>query len=99
MTADVRMNYESMEAMSRAFEAMAAELEASGRNLADAATRMEGGALRGKAGDIFVEAIRSVLLVRMAALGHRMTKLSGGIQGAVSAMRAGVSDSERRFDA
>jgi hypothetical protein len=93
------MNFESMEAMSRAFEAMAEELDASGRSMAAVAARMEDGALLGLAGDTFVEAIRSVLLVKIAALGSRVTKLSGGIQGAAAAIREGVATSERRFDA
>jgi uncharacterized protein YukE len=94
---DVRMNYDSMERMQKAFHQAHQQLETSMREMDKVAKTMEDGALLGTAGDAFRDAIKSKLLKRMKVIQEKMKELEGDIHGAVLATRDGVSTAQSRF--
>lgn len=94
---DVRMNYDSMERMQKAFHQAHQQLETSMREMDKLAKTMEDGALLGTAGDAFRDAIKSKLLKRMKVIQEKMKELEGDIHGAVLATRDGVSTAQSRF--
>lgn len=95
--ADVRMNYGSMETMSKSFRQMQGQIDESMKVMQKIAQMMEGGALQGDGGDAFRGAIQEKLLPRMKRLEAKMTELAQDIQGAVQAKRDGVSTAQSRF--
>jgi WXG100 family type VII secretion target len=94
---DVRMNYDSMEKMAKAFHQAHQQLDASGKEMEKLAKMMEDGALLGTAGDAFRDAIRSKLNKRIKVLQEKMQELEKDINGAVSATRDGVKTAQSRF--
>ncbi len=94
---DVRMNYDSMERMQKAFHQAHQQLEQSMREMDKLAGMMEQGALLGTAGDAFRDAIKSKLLKRMKIIKEKMQELEKDINGAVVATRDGVSTAQSRF--
>ncbi len=94
---DVRMNYDSMERMQKAFHQAHQQLETSMREMDKIAKTMEDGALLGTAGDAFRDAIKSKLLKRMKVIQEKMKELEGDIHGAVLATRDGVTTAQSRF--
>ncbi len=94
---DVRMNYDSMERMQKAFHQAHQQLETSMREMDKLAKTMEDGALLGTAGDAFRDAIKSKLLKRMKVIQEKMKELEGDIHGAVLATRDGVKTAQSRF--
>ena len=97
MSADVRMNYGSMENMEKAFKEAAKTIEAATKTAGELSKMMEGGALQGEAGDQFRAAINDKLNKRLKVLHDKMTELSQDIKGAVSATRDGVTTAQSRF--
>src|SRR5258708_6755072 len=76
---DVKMNYNSMEAMEKAFHQASQQVQESMTEMEKVAKTLEDGALLGSAGDAFRDAIRSKLEKRMktiADIGGVNTNLS-----------------------
>lgn len=94
---DVRMNYNSMEQMAKAFHNAHRQVQDSMRQMEKLAKQMEDGALVGDSGDAFRDAIRSKLLRRMKVLAEKLQELEQDIHGAVEATRDGVSTAQSRF--
>ena len=94
---DVRMNYDSMERMEKAFHQAHQQIEESMKEMQKISKAMEDGALLGNAGDTFRDAINAKLLKRMKVLGEKMKELEGDIHGAVLATRDGVKTAQSRF--
>ncbi len=94
---DVRMNYESMERMQKAFHQAHQQVDQSMAEMDKVAKILEDGALLGMAGDAMRDAICSKLLKRMKVIGEKMKELEGDIHGAVLATRDGVSTAQSRF--
>jgi len=94
---DVRMNYSSMERMSKEFANAARQIQDSSTQMEKLAKMMEDGALVGMGGDQFRDAIRSKLMKKMKVLNAKMSELSKDIKDAVSATRDGVSTARNRF--
>jgi uncharacterized protein YukE len=94
---DVRMNYDTMEKMAKAFSAAQNQIQASKDAMQKIAKMMEGGALQGNGGDAFRTAIEQKLLPRMKVLEEKMAELTRDINGAVQATRDGVSTAQSRF--
>jgi uncharacterized protein YukE len=95
--ADVRMNYDSMERMQKAFHNAHRQIEDSMREMDKLAQMMEGGALQGVGGDAFRDALKSKLMRRMKTLAEKMQELERDIHGAVIATRDGVKTAQSRF--
>jgi hypothetical protein len=94
---DVRMNYSTMEDMSKAFSKAHQQLDETSTEMEKIAKAMEDGALLGVAGDAFREAIRGKLIKRIKVVSTKMKELEGDIKGAVVATRDGVSTAQSRF--
>ena len=94
---DVRMNYNSMENMQKAFHQAHQQVSDSISQMEKLAKTLEDGALLGTAGDAFKDAIRSKLIKRMQVIADKMQELEGDINGAVLATRDGVSTAQSRF--
>lgn len=95
--ADVRMNYDSMERMAKAFHNAHRQIDESMREMEKVAKQMEDGALLGMGGDAFRDAIRTKLLRRMKILSEKMRELEQDVKGAVEATRDGVATAQSRF--
>jgi uncharacterized protein YukE len=94
---DVRMNYESMEEMKKAFAQAHQQMDETVQEMEKVAKSMEDGSLVGMAGDAFRDAIHTKLVKRIKVLSEKMKELEGDIQGAVVATRDGVSTAQSRF--
>lgn len=94
---DVRMNYDTMEKMQKAFDAAAQQMEDTLKAAQGLGKEMEGGALQGEGGTAFVAAIDGPLTQSLNKLRDKMVELSKDIKGAVEATRDGVSTAESRF--
>lgn|SRR5215510_6221664 len=94
---DVRMNYNSMENMQKAFHQSHQQVSESISEMEKLAKTLEDGALLGSAGDAFKDAIRSKLIKRMKVIQDKLRELEGDINGAVLATRDGVSTAQSRF--
>lgn len=94
---DVRMNYESMENMEKAFHQANDQVTQSISEMEKVAKTLEDGALLGAAGDAFKDAIRSKLIPRMKIIADNMHTLEGDINGAIAATRDGVTTAQSRF--
>lgn len=95
---DVRMNYDTMESMAKAFKAASTQLQNSKREMEKLAKSMEDGALQGDAGKRFAEAIRQDLNKAIDQLDAKMQQLEQDINGAVQAKREGVATAKGRFN-
>jgi uncharacterized protein YukE len=94
---DVKMNYNSMEAMEKAFHQASQQVQESMTEMEKVAKSLEDGALLGSAGDAFRDAIRSKLEKRMKTIADQMANLEKDINGALIATRDGVSTAQSRF--
>jgi len=94
---DVRMNYDTMEKMAKAFDAAARQMEETQKAADGLGKEMEGGALQGEGGTAFKAAIDGPLTKSLNKLRDKMLELSKDINGAVKATRDGVSTAESRF--
>jgi uncharacterized protein YukE len=97
--ADVKMNYDSMDAMQKAFQKANQQLQDSMTQMGKVSKTLEDGALLGSAGDAFRDAINSKLLKRMKVIADKIAELGNtDIPGAVSKTRDGVSTAKGRFN-
>ena len=94
---DVKMNYDSMENMEKAFNQANQQVTQSISEMEKIAKTLEDGALLGSAGDAFKDAIRSKLIARMKVIADNLHTLEGDINGAVAATRDGVTTAQSRF--
>jgi len=95
---DVKMNYESMERMAKAFHNAHQQIGTSMREMENIAKSMEDGALVGDAGKAFVDAIRGKLIKRMKVIETKMQEMEKDIKAAVLATREGVQTAGARFN-
>ncbi len=94
---DVKMNYQSMENMEKAFRAANQQVQESIQEMEKVAKTLEDGALLGMAGDAFKDAIRSKLEKRMKVIADKMAELERDINGALIATRDGITTATSRF--
>lgn len=94
---DVRMNYATMEQMSKAFAAAQQQLQDTLKAVQDLGKMMEGGALQGEGGTAFKAAIDGPLTKALKKLGDKMGEESRDIGDAVRATRDGVKSARNRF--
>ena len=94
---DVKMNYNSMDSMQKAFHQAAAQVQESTTEMEKVAKSLEDGALLGAAGDAFKDAIRSKLEKRMKDISDEMSRLEQDINGALVATRDGITTATSRF--
>jgi uncharacterized protein YukE len=86
-TEKIRLVYALAEDMAKTFQKGAEQLEASTREMQGIASTLEGGALLGRGGSAFVEAIRSQLCPSLDRLKAKFHELDGDVKVAIQAMR------------
>jgi WXG100 family type VII secretion target len=94
---DVRMNYDSMEAMAKEFDNAVKQIEDTMNDMKKVASTMQDGALLGTGGDAFVDAIQSHLLPSLQTLSEKFGEMGGDIRAAVAYTRDGVESSRKKF--
>lgn len=98
MSEIIKMDYGAMEEMAQTFRDAASSLEDIMREMESVASSMEGGALLGRGGELWVSAVRERLVrVRLAKLADKMTELNQDIYGALVDLRDGDHESQSRF--
>ena len=93
---DVRMNYESMEKMAKAFLDAEVQLRDTLLEMQKITRMVEDGALLGAGGDAYLDAM-GILMPTLKELEGKMLELAQDIKGAVIATRDGVTTAKSRF--
>jgi len=96
-TEKIRLVYELAEDMAKTFQKGAQQLEATTREMQGIASTLEGGALLGRGGSAFVEAIRSQLCPSLDKLKDKFHELDGDVKVAIQAMRDEDAKSAKEF--
>jgi len=94
---DVKMNYDQMEDMAKAFDYASRQLGDTISKMDKVAKMLEEGALLGAAGEEFVRAIRGPLTKRLTTLRSKMDEMAKDIRHSVSDTRQGVADSKAKY--
>jgi WXG100 family type VII secretion target len=94
---DVQMDYDMMEDMARLFRDGAQQLEDLTRSMQGVAQKLEDGALLGRGGQAFADAIRQKLCQKVNLLGDKFNELSQDVYGALVDLRDGDKEAASRF--
>lgn len=94
---DVQMDFDMMEDMARLFREGAQHMEDLIRAMQDIANRLDDGALLGRGGQAFSEAIRDKLNTRIGMLQDKLEELSFDVYGALVDLRDGDTEAASRF--
>jgi uncharacterized protein YukE len=94
---DVRMNYETMESMASMFGANVTMFDQMKKDMQKIVQMLEGGALIGKGGSAFADAIQSQLIPSMEIMRDKLKEMQGDIKAAIRFTRDGVEDSRKQF--
>src|SRR4051812_1507961 len=94
---DVKMNYDMMEDMSRAFSDGANQMEEVAKSMQNVAKLLEDGALLGLAGDKLLDVLRNKHIPKCLGLKSKLEELSGDILGALTDERDGDKEAASRF--
>jgi len=97
MPEKVRMNYQTMRDMNKAFKAAQAQLQETIQVVSKLGKEMEGGALQGQAGQTFQGALNGPLTKALKKLSEKMGELAGDVEGARAYLEDGVKTSQSRF--
>ncbi|MEW5987099.1 MAG: WXG100 family type VII secretion target [Chloroflexota bacterium] len=84
---EIKMDYALMEEMSRVFRQGVQQLEDTTSQMNSIAATLEGGALLGRGGDAFVEAIRGPLSSAITRLREKFDELANDVDAAANDMR------------
>jgi uncharacterized protein YukE len=91
------MDFDLMEDMARLFREGQQHLEDVTRAMQDIASRMDDGALMGRGGQAFSDALRNNLVARLNALADKLQELSFDVTGALVDLRDGDTEAASRF--
>lgn len=94
---DVQMDFDMMEDMARLFREGAQHMDDLIRAMQDVANRLDDGALLGRGGQAFSEAIRDKLNTRIGMLQDKLSELSMDVYGALVDLRDGDTEAASRF--
>lgn len=97
MTEKVRMNYDTMRAMTKEFQAAQQQLEDTIKAMSNVGKEMEGGGLQGQAGDTMVATINGPLKTALQKLAAKMSELAQDVDGARARLEDGVKTAKTRF--
>jgi len=84
---EIRLDYDLAEEMSKTFNAGAEQLQDTMQEMQTIANMLEEGALLGRGGQVFVDAIRSKLCPSIAKLTDKFNELDGDVKSAVQSMQ------------
>lgn len=93
----IKLDYEMADAMAKTFNQGAQQLEDVMQELQSVANLLADGALLGRGGTAFVEAIRNNLCPSLSKLTAKFQELEKDVQGAISDMRAADAQSKSAF--
>lgn len=93
----IKMDYGLMEDMSQTFKQGVEQLQDTNQVMQNIANELEDGALLGRGGVAFTEAIRDKLCPAIARLTEKFEELAGDIQKAMEDMRSADTSSERMY--
>ncbi len=93
----IRMDYDLMERTAHEFRLGAQQLENTMQVVRSIADALENGALLGKTGDAFSDALRCRLTPAISRLRDKFYELEGDIQGALVDLRDGDTEASSRF--
>jgi WXG100 family type VII secretion target len=91
------MDYGLMEDMSKTFQQSVEQLQDTLQAMQNVANELEDGALLGRGGDAFTEAIRNKLSPAISRLTEKMQELSEDVNKAMEDMRSADSSTERMY--
>lgn len=94
---DVQMDFDMMEDMARLFREGAQHMDDLIRAMQEVANRLDDGALLGRGGQAFSEAIRDKLNTRIGMLQDKLSELSMDVYGALVDLRDGDTEAASRF--
>lgn len=84
---DQKMVYESMEEMSKTFTKGKAQIAEMVTSMNKVAQKLEGGALKGKGGDMFAQALKETLKAKLDKIAQAMQELSTDVSKAMAEMK------------
>lgn len=93
----IKMDYGLMEDMSQTFKQGVEQLQDTNQVMQNIANELEDGALLGRGGVAFTEAIRGKLCPAIARLTDKFEELAGDIQKAMDDMRSADNTTERMY--
>ncbi len=97
MTDEIRMDYGLMEDMSKTFQQSVEQLQDTLSAVQNIANEMEDGALLGRGGDAFTEAIRNKLSPAISRLTEKFQELAEDVNKAMEDMRSADASTERMY--
>jgi len=97
MSDKIKLDYGLAEEMIRTFEQGVEQLQDTMQEMQNIATMIEGGALLGRGGDAFKDAIRSKLAPSIGRLTDKFQELSRDVDAAVKYMREADTQSKGLF--
>lgn len=97
MTDKVKMNYDTMDAMVKEFNAAHEQLEQTKSAVQKMGSQLEGGGLQGQAGNAFRDVINRDAMKALNRLIEVMAQEAKDVNGALVAMRDGVKTAQSRF--
>ncbi|HID51613.1 MAG TPA: WXG100 family type VII secretion target [Anaerolineae bacterium] len=97
MTDEIRMDYGLMEDMSKTFQMSVEQLQDTLSAMQNVANELEDGALLGRGGDAFTEAIRNKLSPAISRLIEKFQELAEDVNKAMEDMRSADTSTERMY--
>jgi WXG100 family type VII secretion target len=97
MSDEIRMDYGLMEDMSKTFQQSVEQLQDTMQAMQNVANELEDGALLGRGGDAFTEAIRNKLAPSISRLTEKFQELAEDINKAMEDMRSADTSTERMY--
>lgn len=97
MPEKIKMNYETMKAMTKEFNAAKKQLDETMQAVTKLGKEMEGGALQGQAGETFRGAINGPLVKAVRKLSEKMAELAKDVNNARARLEEGVTTAKSRF--
>jgi len=87
MADEIKLNYPMAEEMVKAFKESVGQIQETVQEVLNIAGAMEEGALRGRAGEIFVEALQRQFVPALNRLNTKFDELADDVQKAIKAMQ------------
>jgi WXG100 family type VII secretion target len=97
MTDEIKLVYATAEDMIRIFEQGVEQLENTMQEMQSIANTLEDGALLGRGGEAFTDAIRSKLCPAISRLNDKFQELAGDVQKAIDYMQQADRTSASKF--
>lgn len=95
MADEIKLNYPMAKAMAKTFVDAAHQIQETSQEALSIAGILEDGGLRGRAGEVFVEALRNQLVPALGRLNNKFDELSADVQKAIKFMEDADAESVR----